>query len=264
MKLHSSLKASFVALVAASALQAQEVKFPGSATAAPAPEAAPAAAPVAPASKYTEAQLLETLGWIVGSRTGLSQFGFTAEQVAAIAKGVAMSSNGKDAPYKLEEIGPEMDKFMQEKQQVLLSKLKQQGMAESAAFLTEIKKKAGVVALPSGLVYEVVQPGTGDFPKPTDTVRVHYTGTLVNGSVFDSSVQRGEPAEFPLDQVIPGWTEGIQKINKGGKLKLYVPPHLGYGDDGRPGIPPSSTLIFEVELLEINPPAAPAPAPAAK
>jgi FKBP-type peptidyl-prolyl cis-trans isomerase len=96
-------------------------------------------------------------------------------------------------------------------------------------------------------------------------VKVHYTGTLVDGTVFDSSVQRGEPVEFALGEVIPGWTEGLQKTNKGGKIKLYVPSQLGYGDDGKGSIPPGATLIFEVELLDIKPAAAmPAPAPSAK
>src|SRR4029079_6257408 len=103
--------------------------------------------------------------------------------------------------------------------------------------------------------------------KPNETVKVHYVGTLVNGTEFDSSVKRGEPVEFQLDQVIPGWTEGLQKISKGGKIKLYVPPQLAYGDEGRPGIPPASTLVFDVELIDIKPtppPAAAAPgAPAA-
>ena len=101
--------------------------------------------------------------------------------------------------------------------------------------------------------YEVVKAGNGTFPKATDTVTVHYTGRLIDGTVFDSSVQRGQPAEFQLDQVIPGWTEGIQKVDKGGSIKLYIPPQLAYGDEGRPGIPPSSTLIFDVELLDIKP-----------
>ena len=144
---------------------------------------------------------------------------------------------------------------------------------ESACFAASawgyIKKKPGVVSLPSGLSYEILQPGTGEYPKSTDSVKVHYTGTLIDGTVFDSSVQRNEPAEFLLDQVVPGWTEGLQKINKGGKIKLYVPPHLAYGDDGRPGIPPASTLIFEVELLDFKSPTPPAakaaaPAPATK
>jgi FKBP-type peptidyl-prolyl cis-trans isomerase len=90
-------------------------------------------------------------------------------------------------------------------------------------------------------------------------VKVHYTGTLIDGTVFDSSVQRNEPAEFQLDQVIPGWTEGLQKLNKGGKIKLYVPSQLAYGDDARGNIPPSATLIFDIDLLDIKP-SAPAPA----
>ena len=135
-------------------------------------------------------------------------------------------------------------------------------MAVNTDFFTKLKENKAVVELPSGLRYEIVAQGTGAAPKPTETVKVHYTGKLIDGSVFDSSVQRGEPAEFPLDQVIPGWTEGIQKVTKGGKIKLYVPPHLAYGDDGRPGIPPGSTLIFDVELLDIKAAAAPAPAPA--
>ncbi|HKB90236.1 MAG TPA: FKBP-type peptidyl-prolyl cis-trans isomerase, partial [Opitutaceae bacterium] len=140
-------------------------------------------------------------------------------------------------------------------------------MKESASFLTEVKKKPGVTTLPDGLAYEIVKPGEGAFPKPEQTVKVHYTGTLINGNKFDSSVDRGEPAEFVLNEVIPGWTEGMQKINKGGKIKLYVPPQLAYGDEGRPGIPPASTLVFDVELIDIKdtpPPAAAAAAPGAQ
>jgi len=106
-----------------------------------------------------------------------------------------------------------------------------------------------------------VSPGLGAVPKPTDTVKVNYTGTLIDGNVFDSSERQGKPIEFALDKVIPGWTEGLQKIGKGGKIKLFVPPKLGYGDDGRPGIPPGSVLVFDVELLDITSPAA-AAAPA--
>jgi FKBP-type peptidyl-prolyl cis-trans isomerase len=147
-----------------------------------------------------------------------------------------------------------------------MAKLKEKGTAETTAFLADVKKKPDVVVLPSGLIYQIVKPGEGPAPKPSETVKVHYTGTLVNGTVFDSSVQRGEPVEFQLDQVIPGWTEGLQKISKGGKVKLYIPPQLAYGDEGRQGIPPASTLVFDVELIDIKPtppPAAtPTPAPA--
>lgn len=221
--------------------------------AAPVATPAAAAAPAAPAPKFSEEQLLETFGWFVGKRIGITELKFTAEQTALIIKGLQIAAAGKDAPYKLEEIGPEMDKFLQQKQQQYLDVLKQEGLAASAKFLAEIKTKPGVTTLPSGLAYEIVQQGSGEFPKATDTVKVHYTGTLIDGTVFDSSLQRNEPSEFALDQVIPGWTEGIQKINKGGKIKLYVPPHLAYGDDARPGIPPASTLIFDVELLDLKP-----------
>lgn len=245
MKLPRLLAVSLVATLASAALVGQGVTFPAPGTAAP-------AAPAAPAAKFTEDQLLETFGWFVGKRIGITELKFTPEQTAMIIKGLQLAAAGKDAPYDLEKIGPDMDAFIQAKQQVYLDELKKEGMAKSSQFLTGIRAKAGVVSLNSGLAYEVVQPGAGAFPKPTDTVKVHYTGTLIDGTVFDSSVQRNAPAEFALDQVIPGWTEGLQKINVGGKIKLYVPPHLAYGDDGRPGIPPASTLVFDVELLEIK------------
>jgi len=224
---------------------------------------APAAAAASAAPKFTEDQLLETFGWFVGKRIGITELKFSPEQTALIVRGLQVAASGKDAPYKLEEIGPEMDKFLQAKQQQYMDVLKKEGLESSVKFLAEVKAKAGVTSLPSGLAYEILQPGTGDFPKATDTVKVHYTGTLIDGTVFDSSVQRNEPSEFALDQVVPGWTEGLQKINKGGKIKLYVPPQLAYGDEGRPGIPPASTLVFEVELLELKPAAAPVPPPGA-
>jgi FKBP-type peptidyl-prolyl cis-trans isomerase len=153
---------------------------------------------------------------------------------------------------------------MQKKQQAYLGKLKEKNASVNTDFFAKLKDNKAIVELPSGLRYETVQEGTGAAPKATETVKVHYTGKLIDGTVFDSSVQRGEAAEFPLDQVIPGWTEGIQKMKKGGKIKLYVPPQLAYGDDGRPGIPPGSTLIFDVELLDIKPAGTAAPAQPAK
>jgi FKBP-type peptidyl-prolyl cis-trans isomerase len=244
----------------ATAAHAQETK-PSVA----APVAAPAAAtPAAP--EYTEAQLIEEFGWFMAKRVGLAELDFTAAQIESLIKGLSAAASGKDSPYELEKIGPAMDQFMQHKQAAYMAKLKEKGAAESTAFISEVKSKPNVVVLPSGLMYQIENPGTGPSPKPEETVKVHYTGTLVNGTVFDSSVQRGEPVEFQLDQVIPGWTEGLQKISKGGKIKLFIPPQLAYGDEGRQGIPPASTLVFDVELLDImpTPPAADAtPAPAA-
>jgi FKBP-type peptidyl-prolyl cis-trans isomerase len=215
------------------------------------------------AAQFTDAQLIEEFGWFIGKRVGLTELEFTKAEIDLLLKGIATAAAGKDSPYELEKIGPKMDEFMQKKQQAYLSKLKDKNMSANTNFFAKLKENKAIVGLPSGLHYEIVTPGDGASPKATDTVKVHYTGTLIDGSVFDSSVQRGEPTEFPLDQVIPGWTEGIQKMKKGGKIKLYVPPDLAYGADGRPGIPPGSTLIFDVELLDIKPAAAaPAPAPA--
>ena len=114
------------------------------------------------------------------------------------------------------------------------------------------KERAGVTTLPSGLQYEVLATGTGRKPKATDKVRCHYEGRLVDGSMFDSSIQRGEPAVFGVNQVIAGWVEALQLMSEGDKWKLYIPYNLGYGEHGAgAAIPPYSTLVFEVELLEV-------------
>ena len=121
-----------------------------------------------------------------------------------------------------------------------------------AEFLRINKEKAGVVTLPSGLQYEVLKTGDGTKPKASDKVKCHYHGTLINGTVFDSSVQRGEPATFGVSQVIPGWVEALQLMNVGSKWRLFIPSELAYGERGAgETIEPNSTLVFEVELLDI-------------
>ena len=124
--------------------------------------------------------------------------------------------------------------------------------AEGEKYLAENAKKEGVVTLPSGLQYHVLREGNGRKPKATDQVRCHYEGMLIDGTLFDSSIQRGEPATFPLNGVIAGWTEGLQLMQEGAKYRLFIPYHLGYGERGAGGsIPPFAALVFDVELLEV-------------
>jgi FKBP-type peptidyl-prolyl cis-trans isomerase FklB len=142
----------------------------------------------------------------------------------------------------------EMMTKMQEQSKVTGDKNKKEG----DAFLAENKKKPGVVTLPSGLQYKILKDGIGKSPKATDTVTTNYRGTLINGKEFDSSYKRGTPATFPLDRVIAGWTEALQKMKVGSKWQLFVPSNLAYGENSQGDIGPNATLIFEVELLEVK------------
>ena len=223
------------------------------------------AAETAPAETYTEAQVLETFGWYVGSQVGATELEFDAAQKAALLKGFTQALEGQPVPVALEKIGPQVQAFLGAKQQAYQEKAAAKGKAEAAEFFAGIKAKDGVQSVEATnregekdtLYYEIIKEGDGPMPKATDTVKVHYTGKLVDGTTFDSSVDRGEPIEFPLNEVIPGWTEGLQHVKQGGKIKLYVSSVLGYGERGSPPvIPPNSTLVFDVELLDIITPEA--------
>jgi FKBP-type peptidyl-prolyl cis-trans isomerase FkpA len=131
------------------------------------------------------------------------------------------------------------------------AKVRERETTAGAAFAAKIAAEPGAVKTDSGLVYREITPGTGASPKATDTVKVNYRGTLVDGTEFDSSYKRNEPAQFPLNGVIRCWTEGVQKMKVGGKSMLVCPSDIAYGDQGRPGIPGGATLIFEIELLDI-------------
>lgn len=134
----------------------------------------------------------------------------------------------------------------------LEAKMSEANIEQGKAFLEENAKKEGVNTLPSGLQYEVITEGTGKQPKATDQVRCHYEGTLIDGTLFDSSIKRGQPAVFGVNQVIHGWVEALQLMTEGAKWRLYIPSELGYGAQGAGEmIPPHSTLIFDVELIEV-------------
>ena len=142
-----------------------------------------------------------------------------------------------------------LDSMVKAHQDQILNDEKKAG----SEFLARNKKEPGVIETPSGLQYKVIVEGTGASPKATDKVKVHYTGKTLDGNVFDSSVERGEPITFPLNGVISGWTEGLQLMKEGGKSILYIPYNLAYGERGNQGIKPGACLIFEVELIEVNP-----------
>ena len=147
-----------------------------------------------------------------------------------------------------------MQKYMAEqkvKQQALHAQDLEKNGADAKAYLDENGKKDGVITLPSGLQYTILTEGSGDVPKTTDTVRVHYKGTLLDGKTFDSSYDRGEPVEFPVTGVIKGWTEALQLMPVGSKWQLVIPSELAYGEQGNQAIPPNSLLVFDVELLAI-------------
>jgi len=164
-------------------------------------------------------------------------------------------SGGKSllTEQEVRDVTTAFQKEMVAKQEELNKKLGEKNKKEGEVFLAENKKKEGVKTLPSGLQYKVIKAGTGKKPKLTDTVTTHYRGTLIDGTEFDSSYRRGQPASFPVTGVIPGWTEALQLMEEGAKWQLVVPSNLAYGDRGAGRqIGPNATLIFEVELISIQ------------
>lgn len=186
-----------------------------------------------------------------------------------LMKGLKDGLSGAKSVLTDEQIKETMNTFqkeMMEKQQAVQKELGEKNKAEGTKFLAENKKKEGVVTTTSGLQYKVLKEGSGETPKETDTVVTNYKGTLLDGTEFDSSYKRNEPATFPVNRVIKGWTEALMLMKPGAKYQLWIPSELGYGERGvGKDIGPNSTLVFEVELLSIKPPETPgaAQAPAA-
>jgi FKBP-type peptidyl-prolyl cis-trans isomerase FklB len=174
----------------------------------------------------------------------------------ALTQGIKDALSGSKALMTEKEVNDTLKNFQQEmkaKQIEHLKELGEKNKKEGDAFLAENKKKEGIITLPSGLQYKVIKEGTGETPKITDTVTVNYRGTLINGTEFDSSYKREQPATFPVNGVIAGWTEALQLMKVGSKWQLFIPPNLAYGERAfRRDIGPNATLIFDIELLAIK------------
>jgi FKBP-type peptidyl-prolyl cis-trans isomerase len=219
-----------------------------------APKAAAKPAAGAPASEKDKT--LYALGLLISRN--LSTFALTPEELSVVEKGLADGVLGHTPKVELETYGPKLQEFARSRVAAASSGEKKTG----AAFLEKEAAKPGAKKQPTGFLFLETKAGTGEVPKATDTVKVHYKGTLVDGSVFDSSVDRGEPVTFPLNGVIPCWTQGLQLMKVGGSARLVCPSDLAYGDGGRPPtIKGGATLVFDVQLLGIE---KPAPAPEAK
>lgn len=248
-----------VALLAAATLA--HGQQPSAAPPAPAPGATPAGkAPANTATAKTAPDSKSSVSYSLGVSMGeqLRASGVSPDEVNStrLAQGVHDGLVGK----------AEMsDADRQNISSLLKSSYEAQGDTNhraAAKFLADNGKKPGVLTTASGLQYKVLSAGSGDSPKPTDEVTVNYRGTLLDGTEFDSSYKRGQPASFQVSRVIPGWTEALQLMKPGAKYQLFIPPQLAYDMRSRPPIPPGSMLLFEVELLSVKAPAPPAPAPA--
>ena len=206
------------------------------------------------------------LGVFMGQRFNLAGLGLTAEETDIAMRGVKAAALEETPEVDMNVYGPKLQKFASDRATARAPIEKEKAAKRAAAekakakpFLEQAAKEPGAEKLPSGLIYRTLKPGTGPSPKLTDRVKVHYHGTMIDGTVFDSSVKRGQPADFTLGSVIRCWQEGVARMKVGEKAKLVCPAELAYGDQQKGQIPPGATLIFEVELLGILPPQPPHP-----
>ena len=210
------------------------------------------AAPAAPAPLASDDdKTLYALGLVIGRNT--ATFHLTPAEVEVVKRGFSAAATGAKPEVELDTFGPKIQALAMKR--AAASQPPPAPGADPAAqraFIDKAAAEPGTIRSPSGLVMTELTPGTGPSPAATDTVKVHYEGKLIDGTVFDSSVKRGQPAEFALNQVIPCWTEGVSKMKVGAKARLVCPASIAYGAQGHPPtIPGGSTLVFEVSLLEI-------------
>ncbi|WP_100639172.1 FKBP-type peptidyl-prolyl cis-trans isomerase [Marinobacter salexigens] len=215
----------------------------------------PPETPMDPNLDSTDQKVSYGMGLVLGERMGNDLPNLQMDQfLQGIQHGHAGDEEAKRmSREEIQQALMEYQQSLQEEQSKQIEELAQKNLDAGEAFLEENAERAGVVMTDSGLQYEVLEEGTGAQPGATDMVQVHYTGELLSGEVFDSSRERGAPVTFGLNQVIPGWTEGLQLMSEGARYKLYIPSDLAYGPGGNRSIGPNETLVFDVELLAINP-----------
>jgi FKBP-type peptidyl-prolyl cis-trans isomerase FkpA len=198
--------------------------------------------------KSEDEKVIYAFGAMLGSRFA-APLQLTPGELEMLKKGITDTASGGQPAFPVDTYGPKLDAFVKARAAARAGGEK----AKTQAFRDQAAQEAGAVKTASGLVYKTLKPGSGASPSATDKVSVHYQGTFPDGKVFDSSIQRGQPAEFVLNQVIPCWTEAVQRMKVGEKARIVCPSELAYGDNGQPPtIPGGATLVFEVELLGIN------------
>lgn len=212
-------------------------------------------------SPQEEALYLETYGWILGKKAGLTEHGITKKELSEIIKGFKGAGEGAPPPADPRDIGPQLQAYLNKKaeahqiaHQKELEQSAKMNEKSGLAFIAElVKKNTKIKKSASGLYYEIMKEGVPPKPTGSDKVEIKYTGSLIDGTVFDSTDRTGDPLFLEANKFVPGVREGLSLIGEGGKIKLYIPPSLAYGNADIPAIPPGSTLIFDIEIERVVP-----------
>ncbi len=217
----------------------------------PTPPSAPVPPPPEPAG-FSETQIIETWGWLLAQERGVARVELSMDERTHFITGLMGALEKRAADFDEAKLYDSVTRFVAGRQEVRQKMIREKRLAENAVFFARLRADPEVVSLPSGLCYAVVRPGEGSPPRSDQRVLVNYTGRLIDGTVFDRTDPELGPLEVDVGRVIAGWTEGIQKIGTGGRVTLYIPPVLGYGDVSTGGIPAGAVLIFDIELLKIS------------
>ena len=202
-------------------------------------------------AEFTSMELIETWGYLLAERFNLGGLEVTDAEIEVIARGMMKYINREDPPTDLSRSINPVQNYWLQREGIVREEQKKRNEEAEVEFFDTLVGRPEYQSLATGLFFQILEPGSSEKPSKNDRVRCHYLGTFLDGTEFDNSYNRDEPSDFSLAGVIEGWTQGVPLIGVGGKVRLYVPARLAYGDEGRPGVPPASALIFEIELIEI-------------